>query len=393
MVRNVYTIIDGMAGSCGKGKVISEFTKENNVKLAISNNMPNAGHTAIIDGKKHIFRTLPVSSTSPNTVLLLGAGTAIDMAVLEQEYEENKELLEGREIYAHPLIPLISEKHKAWERENIKSGTTFKGGGTAMADRMVRSANSDLKFFKGYKNIKVLDSLDYHKFVMKFLNDEKGLVLLEGSQGSDLSLHSSVHYPYVTSREVTVSRMLDDSEIAPGRLASSIMVIRPFPIRISNKIYDGSKIYSGPFGNGQELNWMKINIGAFLGIYPTEVTQKMINEWFGFLDFDYTEYTTVTNQKRRVFDIDLELLKKNVENNEPISCIYLNFFQHLCSEYENQKGNEINFGIDDCHMSVVEMIENATGIPVRRLGTGAECGEYIDLENSYGESLVRKRVA
>lgn len=392
MVRNVYTIIDGMAGSCGKGKAISEFVQENDVKLAISNNMPNAGHTAIIGDKKYVFRTLPVSSVSKNSVLLLGAGTGIDMEVLEQEYEENKELLEGREIYAHSLIPLINEKHKAWERKNIKSGSTYKGGGAAMADRMARSAYSDLKYFKGYKNIKVLNSLDYHRFVMKFLNDDSGKVLIEGSQGCDLALHSSGHHPYVTSREVSVSRMLEDSEIAPGRLADSIMVIRPFPIRISNKIYDGSKIYSGPIGTGVELNWMQINVGAFLGIHPTQVTQKDINEWFGFLDFDYTEYTTVTRQKRRVFDIDLDLLAKNVENNMPISCIYLNFFEHLCSEYEGIKGNEIDCCIDDYHMTVVEMIERATGVPVKRLGTDAECGAYIDMENAYGQSLVRKRV-
>lgn len=388
MVKNVYVIIDGMAGSCGKGKVIGEFVKENDVRLAISNNMPNAGHTYISGNKERVFRTLPISSVSENTVLLLGSGTAIDMEVLEQEYEENKDILEGREIYAHPLIPLITEKHKAWERENIKSGSTFKGGGAAMCDRASRSGTSDLKFFKGYKNIKVLDN--YHEFLMKFLNDPKALVLLEGSQGVDLSLHSSGHYPYVTSREISVAGMLSDSEISPKRLAKVIMVIRPFPIRISNKIYDGRKIYSGQYGTSEELSWMQINIGAFLKQYPTVITQEDIDYWYSFLEEDYTERTTVTKQKRRVFDLDRELLKKNIEINEP-DILYLNFFQHLGFDYQELKGNERDIYIDRDQREYLSWLEDVTGVHIARLGTGADISEYIDMDDLYGKSLIRRR--
>ncbi len=45
MKRNVYAIIDGQAGSCGKGKVIGQFAINENVDVAITNCMPNAGHT------------------------------------------------------------------------------------------------------------------------------------------------------------------------------------------------------------------------------------------------------------------------------------------------------------------------------------------------------------
>jgi adenylosuccinate synthase len=87
--KNVYVIIDGMAGSCGKGKVCAEFALENNVDLAITNNMPNAGHTAVVNHEKRIFRNIPVSAVNKQTMLFLGAGSAIDMDILEEEYYNN----------------------------------------------------------------------------------------------------------------------------------------------------------------------------------------------------------------------------------------------------------------------------------------------------------------
>ncbi len=48
------------------------------------------------------------------------------MNVLEQEYEDNKDILEGREIIVHPLVPLIEPRHIEWEKAKIKSGSTFK---------------------------------------------------------------------------------------------------------------------------------------------------------------------------------------------------------------------------------------------------------------------------
>lgn len=116
MERNVYAIIDGQAGSCGKGKVIGQFAIQENVDVAISNCRPNAGHTFCHDGKKRVFRHIPVSSVNPNTKLFIGAGAQIDMDVLAQEYEENKDILEGREIIVHPMVPLIEERHREAEK-------------------------------------------------------------------------------------------------------------------------------------------------------------------------------------------------------------------------------------------------------------------------------------
>lgn len=46
------------------------------------------------------------------------------------------------------------------------------------------------------------------------------------------------------------------------------MVIRPFPIRISNITKSGEVIYTGDYGKGDELTWTQINLAAMYGGYP-----------------------------------------------------------------------------------------------------------------------------
>ncbi len=100
------------------------------------------------------------------------------------------------------------------------------------------------------------------------LDNPNEYVILEGAQGCDLDLNHSGNYPYVTSRNVSTSQLLADSGISPERLLQTIMVIRPFPIRISNITKLGDIIYTGAYGTGQELTWTEINVAAQFGWYP-----------------------------------------------------------------------------------------------------------------------------
>ncbi len=375
MKRNVYAIIDGQAGSCGKGKVIGQFAIKERVDVAITNCMPNAGHTFEMNGRKRIFRNIPVSSVNPKTNLFIGPGSAIDLDVLVQEYEENKDILEDREIIVHPMVPLIEQRHIDYEKEHLKSGSTFKGCGACMAEKVMRDPN--LKFFKEYKTIKA--DLDYYKKLDTYLKTAKK-ILLEGSQGCDLDINHSGHYPYTTSRQISVAQMLADSGISPMYLKEVIMVIRPFPIRISNEIYDGSHIYSGNYGRDNvELTWDQINVGTFIGQYPTLIDESDIEDYKEYVS-DLTEFTTVTQKPRRVFDIDLELLKKNIQINTP-SQIYLNFFQYLDNNYRDIHGTYTGYGdiyFDKYREEYLSWLERELKVPITMLGTGSDLEHYID---------------
>ena len=88
MVKNVISIIDGEAGSCGKAKVIGEIATDKSINLgaAITNCMPNAGHTFVDEqGNSTVFRNIPVSAVNSKTELFIGPGSAIDMEVFKAE--------------------------------------------------------------------------------------------------------------------------------------------------------------------------------------------------------------------------------------------------------------------------------------------------------------------
>lgn len=376
MKKNVYAIFDGQAGSCGKGKVIGQFAIEEDVDVAVSNCMPNAGHTFELSGVRRLFRNIPVSAVNPRTQLFIGPGSIIDLNVLEQEYEDNKDILEGREIIVHPLVPLIESRHIEMEKARIKSGSTYKGCAACMAEKIMRDPN--LKFFKEYKNIKA--DPDYHRRFHDAMNQAEK-VLVEGSQGCDLSLNNIHHHPNVTSRTVSVDRMLSDSKIPSTRLNRSIMVIRPLPIRISNQIYDGSYIYSGDYGNSSELSWEQVNVGAYLGIPPSCVDSDLIKEFYDETS-KFSEITSVTKKTRRIFDMDLNLLKETIEDNDPTE-IYLNFFEYQDYAFYGVHGIYSGSLDEDIYLgkylrNYLDWLEDELSVPITMLGTGADFTHYID---------------
>ena len=269
MNKNVITVIDGAAGSCGKAKVVGEIATDKNIKLgaAVTNCMPNAGHTFVDEnGNATVFRNIPVSIVNPETELFIGPGSAIDMTVFQAEYEQAKKYLKDRKIYVHEMVPLIESRHKQYEKEHIKTGSTFKGGNAVTCEKIMKEKN--LEFFQTYKNAVVCSNNEWHERLYQHLENPNEYVILEGAQGCDLDINHSGHYPNTTCREVSTMQLLADSGIAAERLLETIMVIRPFPIRISNITSSGEFIYSGNYGNGDELTWTEINIASLYGEYP-----------------------------------------------------------------------------------------------------------------------------
>lgn len=269
MNKNVIAVIDGAAGSCGKAKVVGELATDKSIDVgaSITNCMPNAGHTFVDEfGNKTVFRNIPVSAVNPKTELFIGPGSAIDMEEFVAEYEKVSKYLGDRKIYVHEMVPLIEDRHKEYERENIKSGSTFKGCGAVTQEKVVRDIK--LEFFKNFKNAVVCSNSEWLERLYKHLDNPFEYVILEGSQGCDLDLNHSANYPYVTSRNVSTSQLLADSGISPERLLQTIMVIRPFPIRISNITKSGDIIYTGDYGEGNELTWTQINLASMYGGYP-----------------------------------------------------------------------------------------------------------------------------
>lgn len=449
--KNVVAIIDGEAGSCGKAKVIGEIATDQslNIGAAITNCMPNAGHTFVSEtGKKYIFRNIPVSTVNPACELFIGPGSSIDMNTFIEEYESIKHLLKDRLIYVHEMVPLIEEKHKNYEREHVKSGSTFKGCGAVSKDKIMREPQ--LKFFSGYKNAIRVSNDEWIARLYEHLDSEEELVILEGAQGCDLSINFSGNYPFVTSRNVSTAQLLADSGIPASRLLETIMVIRPFPIRISNVTTTGEYIYTGAYGTGSQLTWLHINLSSKFNCYPTatdfelhdnyvteELKEKLIKESLGIslmqifgtedmnidlskvtlidclemerlinknkginkyisqvIDLsstedesitDLSEMTTVTKMERRVFDLDITKLKTNCLINEPYG-IYLNFFEHLSQNIHHEIGEFNQFYFNRYLRNYFNYLEETLETDILALGTGMKNNERI-----LKKKLIKKR--
>lgn len=386
MKGKVTVVLDSQAGSCGKGKFIGYLAHKTNPEVAINNFMSNAGHTCVLDdGTPIMTQHLPTSLVSQNTTLMIGPGAAITPHILFDEIIKYADLIGKRSIAINPRAVVILEKHREEEARVLRSGSTFKGCGAAQADKVMRQAilfgdwyrnwtdgwvksGNNMNDYDGYtfeqvrhiiKHIIVDDTMDFINDTI----DAGGSIIIEGSQGCDLDINYGLTYPNTTSRQCHAGQLVADCGISPRLVTDIIMIMRPYPIRISNttnlKNADGSTLVtsSGDYAGSEEITWdiVKERCGA-----PADVK-------FG-------EMTTVTKKMRRVFEPNWERLKYVTKLNRPTE-IALNFAQYI--DY-NMLGKT---SVDDITPKVWEFIhkvEEMTGVPVTMIGTGAKDGEIID---------------
>jgi adenylosuccinate synthase len=190
--------------------------------------------------------------------------------------------------------------------------------------------------------------------VLEHTYNTGGRVLVEGTQGTGLSLFHGF-YPYVTSRDTTVSGCLSEAGISPSRVRKTIMVCRTYPIRVQNPP-DGT---SGPLG--QELDWDEIARRA-----EVPVTEIKTNE-----------RTSTTNRQRRVGAFDWGLLRKTSALNAPTDLAitftdYLNPLNAEARRYEQLSSETIRF---------IEEVELVGAAPVSLISTRFDFRGIIDRRN------------
>ena len=358
----VTVVLDAQAGSCGKGKVAGYIALQPTVngkpRIAINNFMSNAGHTFVFDnGRSVMTQHLPTGIISEKVgMLCIGPGAAITPEILWDEIKKYSDLIGDRKIFVHPRAMVIKPEHAMKEKELVKSGSTFKGCGTAQADKIMRVPGiqlfNDIEIPMDMKEFIVVT--DTGALVNEYL-DMGWNILVEGSQGFDLDLNYGIEYPHVTSRQCNASQLIADCGLAPSTVDDIVMVARPYPIRISNKTNIGEDIYSGGYSS-DEITWdiVRDRCGA-----PADV--------------EFGEYTTVTKQLRRVFEMNWDRLKYAVAINRP-TMIALNFAQYIDWEIRNK----INGCDSDKVHQFIEKIEEVTNTDVMLIGTGAENQYMID---------------
>ena len=340
-------LIDGQWGSTGKGKLAGYlYTKYKNITVAISDNMPNAGHTFTRDGKNFIFKALPTGVLFENVKCLIGPQSVIGEEQFQYEMEMVKnEIGYWPTVLIHPMASVVTASDKE-EESNIvsKMASTGQGSCAATVKKMWRAGEANLA-----KHSKVLDNwiCDTHEYLHHCLGNGE-TALSEGSQGFDLSMNCGHSYPHVTSRDCLIGRMMDNAGCPVKYVGSIIACLRTLPIRVGS-----TENTSGPYYDDQtELDW------------------KTVSEMCG---YDVEEKTTVTQRVRRVFTFSEAQTRKFCEYVLP-DYAFLNFVNYYDDPDERVK----------IIRDVAELL-NEYECDLTLLGTGAEVD---DMEVTSAEAIL-----
>lgn len=343
-------LIDAQWGSTGKGKLAGWLyeNSDTEIRLCISDNMPNAGHTLVRDGKEFVLKALPTGCFF-NCECLIGPQAVISEAQFFKEMEMVKEEMgQYPAITIHPLACIVTDEDKESETSIVKSmASTGQGSCAATVKKMWRDGTAVLA-----KDVPALQPYVGDTVSLLHVSLDKGQsALSEGSQGFDLSLNHGHHYPNVTSRDCLIGRMMDNAGIPVKQVGDIIASFRVFPIRVGN-----TENTSGPYYDDQtELDWAYIS--DLLG-------QKV------------EERTTVTQRVRRVFTFSDQQTHKFCQYVRP-DYAFLNFVNYYSDV--SRRAEKV--------ASIAHLL-SGYGCDLALLGTGAD---QKDMIHTSTEEILSKK--
>ena len=378
-IRCVDVLIGGQYGSEGKGNVVSFLAREYDVIVRVGG--PNAGHTVASINGPYTYHHLPSGSRDVNARLLLGPGMTIHLEGLLKEIRECE--IGPDRLFIDPQATIIEHEDKKTENDGHLVSTiasTGSGSGAAVTRRILERGKSTIRLARDVNELApfVGSPRNYHGCTIDRLEDayrNGQSVLLEGTQGSGLSLYHGT-YPYVTSRDTNVAGCLAEAGISPSRVRKILMVIRPMPIRVGNP--DGSsKHTSGPLKHETTFD----EIARWAKLDPEELHGA--------------EKTSTTHRKRRVGWFEWDQFRKACALNAPTD-IVLTFADYLCSTNREARRFE---QLDSETIKFIEELERVSQAPVSLINTRFarendgtnDLRSVIDRRNWTGRSRTGKR--
>ena len=267
-------------GDEGKGKIVDVLTKEHEI-IARFQGGPNAGHTLVFDGQKHVLHTIPSGIFHDKALNIVGNGVVIDPVIFKKELDNlskhnidfTKKIVLSRKAHlilpTHRLLDAASETAKG----KAKIGSTLKGIGPTYMDKTGRNGfrlgDLELKdwkaryeklrdkhlkmlshydvqiqfdineleqdFFESLEVVKQIPFVDGVDFMHTAINTGK-TILAEGAQGSLLDVDFGT-YPFVTSSTTTAAGACTGLGIAPNQIDKVFGIMKAYVTRVG----------SGPF--------------------------------------------------------------------------------------------------------------------------------------------------
>lgn len=278
MMNKVDVLLGLQWGDEGKGKVVDVLATQYDI-IARFQGGPNAGHTLVFDGTKHVLHTIPSGIFRPDALNVVGNGVVIDPIIFKKEVdglskagvEVKGRLLISKKAHlilpTHRLLDAASEKAKGTD----KIGSTLKGIGPTYMDKTGRNGlrvgdilmpdfkkryeslkakhlhllgafegdaldqPTEHEWFNSLEVLRQLDLIDSEYYINDALARGKR-ILAEGAQGSLLDIDFG-SYPFVTSSNTVCAGACTGLGIAPNRIGKVIGIFKAYCTRVG----------SGPF--------------------------------------------------------------------------------------------------------------------------------------------------
>ena len=265
--RLVDVIVGGQYGSEGKGNICAHIARDYAALMRIGG--PNAGHR--VAHPKYKYVQLPSGAGSnPEAVILIGAGSTLWLPQLMLEMMDHHVTPERLVIDPQAMV-IDDEDRRAEQRGLVESiASTGQGVGVASARKITNRGGPlfgpPVMLARQVKQLEPFVRDVRAELDRLYRNGHR--VLLEGTQGTALSIHHGI-YPSVTSRETSAAGCMADAGISHARINRVIMVVRTYPIRVG-----------GPSGwMGREIKFEDINQRSGIALEELLETEKGTVFW------------------------------------------------------------------------------------------------------------------
>ncbi|MEN8123726.1 MAG: adenylosuccinate synthase [Bacteroidota bacterium] len=412
-------------GDEGKGKIVDVLTKNYDI-IARFQGGPNAGHTLIFDGNKHVLHTIPSGIFHDKAVNIVGNGVVIDPVIFKKEIDNlsnynidfKSKLLISRKAHiilpTHRLLDAASETMKG----KAKIGSTLKGIGPTYMDKTGRNGirigdlelenwkekynaltkkhlnlidfydvdiqydlnELEKEFFEAIEMLNSLDFIDSEEFFNNALNSNK-TILAEGAQGSLLDIDFGT-YPFVTSSNTTAAGACTGLGVAPNKIGDVYGIFKAYTTRVGSGPFptelfddDGKKMakigneFGATTGRPRRCGWLDL-VALKYAVQINGVTQLTMMKADVLSGFETIKACTSYIYKGK----ETTFLPYNIEK-ENVKVVYTEFkgWQKDLTKMNNTK--DLPKSLTD----YIAFIEEFVGVPVKILSVGPDRTQTIKL--------------
>jgi adenylosuccinate synthase len=410
-------------GDEGKGKIVDVLTKNYDI-IARFQGGPNAGHTLIFDGNKHVLHTIPSGIFHDQAINIVGNGVVIDPVIFKKEMDNlsqynidfKSKLLISRKAHlilpTHRLLDAASETSKG----KAKIGSTLKGIGPTYMDKTgrngIRVGDLELVNWKDKydalteKHLKMLKFFDvdieydlkeleaeYCEAIdvlkqLTFIDSEEYLnnaikngktVLAEGAQGSMLDIDFGT-YPFVTSSNTTAAGACTGLGVAPNKIGDVFGIFKAYTTRVGSgpfptELFDNdgetmSRVgheFGATTGRPRRCGWLDL-VALKYAVQVNGVTQLMMMKGDVLSGFDTLNVCTSYNYKGK----EITHLPYSIEpENLSINYTKLKGWQADLTEMESADQLPENL------VKYINFIEKTVEVPVKIVSVGPDRKQTI----------------